>query len=94
MESAGRLAGCSVGQQAYVGLGGYALFYLTGALNVNVYVALLIAGPFAGLLSIPVSFAVFRLRGAYFAIGTWVVSEVFALSASLISALGGGSGLR
>ena len=83
----------SVGQQAYVGLGGYALFYLTGALNVNVYVALLIAGPFAGLLSIPVSFAVFRLRGAYFAIGTWVVSEVFALSASLISALGGGSGL-
>ena len=30
----------SVGQQAYVGLGGYALFYLTGALNVNVYVAL------------------------------------------------------
>ena len=83
----------SVGQQAYVGLGGYALFYLTGALNVNVYVALLIAGPFAGLLSIPVSFAVFRLRGAYFAIGTWVVSEVFALSASLIAVLGAGSGL-
>src|SRR5580700_3933721 len=83
----------SVGQQAYVGLGGYALFYLTGALNVNVYVALLIAGPFAGLLSIPVSIAVFRLRGAYFAIGTWVVSEVFALSASLITALGAGSGL-
>src|SRR5271168_3448049 len=74
----------SVGQQAYVGLGGYMLFYLTGALNVNVYVALLLAGPFAGLLSIPVSIAVFRLRGAYFAIGTWVVSEVFALSASLI----------
>src|ERR1700691_964517 len=83
----------SVGQQAYVGLGGYALFYLTGALNMNVYLALLIAGPFAGLLSIPVSIAVFRLRGAYFAIGTWVVSEVFALSASLITALGAGSGL-
>src|SRR3984885_5485208 len=83
----------SVGQQAYVGLGGYAFFYLTGALNVNVYVALLIAGPFAGLLSIPVSIAVFRLRGAFFAIGTVVVSEVFALSASLITALGAGSGL-
>src|ERR1700691_2782105 len=83
----------SVGQQAYVGLGGYMLFYLTGVWNTNVYLALLIAGPFAGLLSIPVSFAVFRLRGAYFAIGTWVVSEVFALSASLIAVLGGGSGL-
>ena len=83
----------SVGQQAYVGLGAYALFYLTRVLDLNVYLALALAGPFAGLLSIPVSFAVFRLRGAYFAIGTWVVSEVFALSASLIAVLGAGSGL-
>jgi branched-chain amino acid transport system permease protein len=83
----------SVGQQAYVGLGAYAFFYLTGAMNVNVYLALLVAGPFAGLMSIPVSVAVFRLRGAYFAVGTWVLSEVFALSASLIEALGAGSGL-
>src|SRR5579862_4769406 len=83
----------SVGQQAYVGLGGYALFYLTGAQNMNVYLALALAAPFAGLISIPVSFAVFRLRGAYFAVGTWVVSEVFALSASLIAVLGAGSGL-
>jgi len=83
----------SVGQQAYVGLGGYALFYLTGVWNMNVYLALLLAAPFAGLMSIPVSFAVFRLRGAYFAIGTWVVSEIFALLASLIAVLGAGSGL-
>ena len=83
----------SVGQQAYVGLGGYMLFYLTGVWNVNVYLALLLAGPFAGLMSIPVSFAVFRLRGAYFAIGTWVVSEVFSLFASLILVLGAGSGM-
>jgi branched-chain amino acid transport system permease protein len=59
----------------------------------NVYLALLLAGPFAGLMAIPVSFAVFRLRGAYFAVGTWVVSEVFALFASLIAVLGAGSGL-
>ena len=83
----------SVGQQAYVGLGGYMLFYLTGVWNVNVYIALLLAGLFAGLMSIPVSFAVFRLRGAYFAIGTWVMSEVFSLFASLILVLGAGSGL-
>src|SRR5215831_17794641 len=35
----------------------------------------------------------FRLRGHYFAIGTWVVAEVFRLIASQISALGGGSGI-
>jgi branched-chain amino acid transport system permease protein len=69
------------------------LFYLTGAQDINVYAALLLAGPFAGLVAIPVSFAVFRLRGAYFAIGTWVVSEVLALIASLILVLGAGSGL-
>src|SRR5271156_6577549 len=83
----------SVGQQAYVGLGGYALFYLTGPMNMNVYLALLLAGPFAGLMAVPVSFAVFRLRGAYFAVGTWVVSEVLSLFASLIAVLGAGSGL-
>src|SRR6478736_1287520 len=83
----------SVGQQAYVGVGAYFFFYMTGALNMNVYLALALAGPFAGLMSIPVSFAVFRLRGAYFAIGTWVMSEIFALSASLIEAVGAGSGM-
>jgi branched-chain amino acid transport system permease protein len=35
----------------------------------------------------------FRLRGHYFAIGTWVVAEVFRLIASQISVLGGGSGV-
>ncbi len=35
----------------------------------------------------------FRLRGAYFAIGTWVMAEVFRLVASQVSVLGGGSGI-
>lgn len=35
---------------------------------------------------------IFRLRGAYFAIGTWVIAEVFRLSFSQLSVLGGGSG--
>jgi branched-chain amino acid transport system permease protein len=83
----------SVGQQAYVGLGGYAFFYMTSALGMNVYAAMLLAAPFSALMSIPVSFAIFRLRGAYFAVGTWVVSEIFALSASLIAVLGAGSGM-
>jgi len=56
-------------------------------------VAVPLAGLAAALLALPVSALVFRLRGAYFAIGTWVVSEVFSLLASLISALGAGSGM-
>ena len=41
----------------------------------------------------PVALLIFRLRGAYFAIGTWVVAEVFRLLASQISVMGGGSGI-
>ena len=75
----------SVGQQAYVGLGGYALFYLTGRLEHERLSRLCcLRRRLPDLMAIPVSFAVFRLRGAYFAIGTWVVSEVFSLIASLI----------
>ncbi len=40
----------------------------------------------------PVALLIFRLRGAYFAIGTWVIAEVFRLSFAQVSALGGGSG--
>jgi branched-chain amino acid transport system permease protein len=44
------------------------------------------------LIAIPIAMLVFRLRGAYFAIGTWVVAEVFRLSFAQVSSLGGGSG--
>ena len=55
--------------------------------------ALALAGPIAALVSVPVAFAVFRLRGAYFAVGTWVFAEAFKVVVSLIQPLGGGSGM-
>ena len=83
----------SVGQQAFVGLGGYVLFALAILLGVHPIAAILIAGPIGALIAIPVAALIFRLRGAYFAIGTWVVAEVFRLLASQVSVLGGGSGI-
>ncbi|WP_170518734.1 branched-chain amino acid ABC transporter permease [Ruegeria atlantica] len=82
----------SVGQQAYVGFGGYMLFALTMLCGLNPLVAIAAAGVLGALISIPVAVLIFRLRGAYFAIGTWVIAEVFRLSFAQISALGGGSG--
>jgi branched-chain amino acid transport system permease protein len=82
----------SVGQQAYVGLGGYVLFALAILAGMHPLWAVPIAGLAAALVSVPVAALIFRLRGAYFAIGTWVVAEVFRLLASQISSLGGGSG--
>ena len=46
----------------------------------------------AALFAMPTAFVVFRLRGAYFAIGTWVVAEVYRLVLAQIKQLGGGTG--
>ncbi len=83
----------SVGQQAFVGLGAYLLFAMVILAGVHPIAAIFIAGPIAAVVSIPVAALTFRLRGAYFAIGTWVVAEVFRLLASQVSVLGGGSGI-
>ncbi|MFL4469217.1 branched-chain amino acid ABC transporter permease [Tateyamaria armeniaca] len=82
----------SVGQQAFVGFGGYMLFALTIFGGLHPIAAILLAGVLAAALSVPVAALIFRLKGAYFAIGTWVVAEVFRLTFAQISALGGGSG--
>lgn len=82
----------SVGQQAFVGFGGYILFATAIFWGVHPIAAIGIAGVAGALIAIPVALLIFRLRGAYFAIGSWVIAEVFRLSFAQISALGGGSG--
>jgi branched-chain amino acid transport system permease protein len=82
----------SVGQQAYVGLGAYVLFALAMLAGVHPLAAIPLAGLAAAIVAVPVAALMFRLRGHYFAIGTWVVAEVFRLLASQVSALDGGSG--
>jgi branched-chain amino acid transport system permease protein len=82
----------SVGQQAFVGLGAYLLFALTIFGNLDPILAIILAGGFAGLCAVPTAFVVFRLRGAYFAIGTWVMAEVYRLVLAQFKQLGGGTG--
>jgi branched-chain amino acid transport system permease protein len=83
----------SVGQQAYVGLGGYVLFASTILGSFHPLIGVPAAGVVGAAVALPVAGLIFRLRGHYFAIGTWVVAEVFRLVASQLSALGGGSGV-
>ena len=82
----------SVGQHAFVGLGGYVLFALAIFVGVNPLLAIPLAGVVAAIAAVPAAFLLFRLRGAYFAIGSWVLAEVARLGFAQISALGGGSG--
>jgi branched-chain amino acid transport system permease protein len=81
----------SVGQQAYIGLGAYAVLYLSQH-GVNPFVALPLAIVVCAVAAVPVSFVIFRLRGGYFAIATWVVAEVAYLVTIRFSSLGGGTG--
>jgi branched-chain amino acid transport system permease protein len=82
----------SIGQQGFVGLGGYTLFALTIFLRLPPILAVLAAGLVAALIAVPTAWVIFRLKGAYFAIGTWVVAEVYRLVFAQVSALGAGSG--
>jgi branched-chain amino acid transport system permease protein len=85
----------SVGQQAFVGLGVYIMVASTIYLGIHPYFAIPLAGLAAVVVSLPVGKMVFRLQGAYFAIGTWVMAEVFRLIAAQLGSvgLGGGSGV-
>ena len=82
----------SVGQQAYIGLGAYGLWLIGDVLGLSPFVAVFLAGGLAALIALPVAPLMFRLKGGYFAIGTWVVAEVLRLIVSNIDATGGGSG--
>jgi len=82
----------SIGQQAFFGFGGYVMLMLGNFAGLNPFVAIPLGALAAGVVAVPVAFVALRLSGGYFAIGTWVIAEVFRLSFANVSAVGGGSG--
>ena len=83
----------SVGQQTFVGLGGYTLYLCALWAGLNPIVGLPLAGVIGALISVPIVLLLLKLRGAYFTIGSWVVAEVFLQIFQLVPAVGGGSGI-
>jgi branched-chain amino acid transport system permease protein len=82
----------SIGQQAFVGLGGYCLVVLGVQWGINIFLVIPLAALVCALVAVPAAALLFRLRGAYFAVGTWVVAEVLRLLTANTTAVGGGSG--
>ena len=82
----------SIGQQAYLGLGGYALLVLADDLGINPFAAVPLAGLVAAVFALPTAVLVFRFRGGYFAVGTWAVAEVYRLLVANTGQLGRGTG--
>lgn len=81
----------SIGQQAFFGLGAYVTIRLSNY-GMNVYLAVLAAPLAVGLLSIPLSVPMLRLRAGEFAIGMWVLAELFHLLINLDPLIQGETG--
>jgi branched-chain amino acid transport system permease protein len=82
----------SVGQQAFVGLAGYALFAGIITFGLDPLLSVLLATVVVTVIAVPVGITVMRMQGAYFAVVTWVAAEVFRLLLAQWKALGGGTG--
>jgi branched-chain amino acid transport system permease protein len=82
----------SIGQQAFIGLGAYSLYVFADKAGVDPFLAVGLAGLAAAALAVPTAAVAFRLRGGYFAIGTWVIAEVYHLLVVNMQWLGGGDG--
>jgi branched-chain amino acid transport system permease protein len=87
----------SIGQQAFIGIGAYSLYMIGDKGGVHPFAAVALAGLVTAAISIPTAALAFRLRGGYFAIGTWVIAEAFLLltlnGGDLHVDLGGGNGV-
>lgn len=83
----------SIGQQAFVGIGAYALFVTAGHLGLPPLIAIVLSGAVAMIAAVPIGLTLFRLTGAYFAIASWVMAEIVMLTIAHVDWLGAGSGM-
>jgi branched-chain amino acid transport system permease protein len=83
----------SIGQQAFIGLGAYGLYTFGDLAGLHPLFAVALTAAGVGLIALATSFFVFRLEGGYFAVGTWVIAEVFRLIVASTQAVGAGTGV-
>lgn len=83
-----------MGQQMFIGLGTYCLFYTALLFHVSPYWVMPLSFLFCGVIAALAALFMFRLRLVYFAIGTWVLSDMIASFISRTPELGGASGYQ
>ena len=83
----------SLGQQSFVGLGGYTVAVLSSYYGINIWIGVLLGGLASVLLALFMSLFIFRMKGVYFAIGTWIFAEALLVWFSNWAYVKYGSGL-
>jgi len=84
----------SVGKQGFIGIGAYTLWLFSDIVGINPLVSVVFAAVGGAIIALPAAALVFKLRGGYLAIGTWVIAEILRLIVSNIKRAGGGSGIN
>ena len=82
----------SLGQQSFIGIAGYTVAVFTATLALPFGVGILAGGVIGAILALVLAVILFRMRGMYFAIATWVIAEAiktFFTSWSFVNAGGG-----
>lgn len=69
----------SLGQQMFIGVGGYTLAVLSMYYGLPIFLSILLGGFICVLLAVLISLPIFRMKGVYFAIGTWVIAEALGI---------------
>ena len=83
----------SLGTAAFFGIGAYVFAAVVNQAGVPYGIALLVAGVASALAALLLSRAVLRLRGLYFTVGTFAVSEALRLFMTNYQGFGGATGV-
>ena len=69
----------SLGQQIFVGIGGYSLAVVTEKYHQGLALSFVAAVGISVAFAFVISFPIFKMRGVYFTIGTWIVAEALMI---------------
>ena len=69
----------SLGQQCFIGLGGYSLAMVSQVYGLPIPAAFAVAAGVSVVFALIISIPIFKMRTVYFTIGTWIVAECLAL---------------
>ncbi|TGE38369.1 branched-chain amino acid ABC transporter permease [Desulfosporosinus fructosivorans] len=69
----------SLGQQIFIGLGGYTLAVLTEYYGLTIWQSILMGGLISGVVAAFLAFLLFRMKGVYFTIASWITAEIMVV---------------
>ncbi|MDR1028690.1 MAG: branched-chain amino acid ABC transporter permease [Clostridiales Family XIII bacterium] len=69
----------SLGQQSFIGIGGYSLAMISQVYKLPIPLAFAVAAVLSVVFALIISIPIFKMRNVYFTIGTWIVAECLAL---------------